>query len=212
MIVFEKAKREPPVVIPQRMALVNIDMQNCFVHGHPISAPGGLELLERINQLAAICRAAGMPVIHTSHVLRPDGSNASILAEIEQVQEGMINKDFYWAALHEGLVVEPNDILLDKPRFGAFHGTDLELILRTRGVDTIIIAGIATNVCCEMTTREAAARDFRVFFLSDGTATGGIGNLSSAEVHRASLATLGALFAQVITMDEMIEQIQQAHQ
>jgi hypothetical protein len=56
----------------------------------------------------------------------------------------------------------------------------------------------------------ATARDFRVFFLSDGTANGGMGDLSPAEVQRASLATLGALFAHVLTIDELIEQIQRA--
>jgi len=60
-----------------------------------------------------------------------------------------------------------------KPRFGAFQGTDLELILRSRGIDTVIVTGVATNVCCDTTAREAAVRDFRVFFLSDGTATHG---------------------------------------
>src|SRR5260370_28476418 len=112
--------------------------------------------------------------------------------------------------LHKGLVVAPGDILLDKPRFGAFHGTDLELILRSRGIDTLIITGIATNVCCETTAREAAVRDFRVFFLSDGTATFGIGELSPAELQRVTCATLGLLFAQVLTADEMLRKIERA--
>ena len=88
------------------------------------------------------------------------------------MQGGFLRQGSESAALHPGLVVEPRDLLLDKPRFGAFHGTDLELILRARGIDTVIISGIATNVCCDTTAREANARDFRVLFLSDGTATG----------------------------------------
>ena len=101
----------------------------------------------------------------------------------------------------------PCDILLEKPRFGAFHGTDLELILRSRGIDTIIVTGIATNVCCETTAREAAVRDFRVFFLSDGPTTFGIGDVSAAQLQRATCATLGLLFGQVVTVDEMIGKI-----
>lgn len=50
-------------VSPRRVALINVDMQNCFVQGYPTSAPDGLILLERINQLAAICRSAGILVI-----------------------------------------------------------------------------------------------------------------------------------------------------
>jgi nicotinamidase-related amidase len=195
-------------IVPERTALVNVDMQNCFVHGSPISAPEGLIVQGRINRLAATCRAAGILVIHTSHVLRSDGSNMGVLSEIAPiVKQGMINKGSESAALHKGLDVDPRDILLEKPRFGAFHGTDLELILRSRGIDTIIVTGIATNVCCETTAREATVRDFRVFFLSDGTATFDIGDVSAAELQRATCATLALVFAQVLTVDEMIGKI-----
>jgi ureidoacrylate peracid hydrolase len=195
-------------VVPERTALINVDLQNCFVQGYPISAPDGLVVLDRINRLAAVCRAAGILVIHTSHVLRPDGSNTGVLGEMAPpVKEGIINKGSESAALHTKLVVDARDILLDKPRFGAFHGTDLELILRSRGIDTIIISGIATNVCCETTAREAMVRDFHVFFLSDGTTTFDMGNASAAELQKATLATLGSLFAQVLTVDEIVQKI-----
>src|SRR5262245_14888077 len=131
-------------VVPKKMALLNVDMQNVFVHGYPISAPDGLELEQRINRLAAVCRKAGILVVHCSHVLRPDGSNMGVLGEIlPPIREGIINKGAPSAALHDGLIVEDGDVLLEKPRFGAFHGTDLELILRARGIDTVIISGIS---------------------------------------------------------------------
>ena len=175
-------------IVPERTALVNVDMQNCFVQGSPFSAPDGLLVLDRVNRLAAACRNAGILVIHTSHVLRPDGSNIGVLGEIAAiVRQGIINKGADLAALHEALVIDPRDVLLEKPRFGAFHGTDLELILRSRGVDTIIITGIATNVCCETTAREATVRDFRVLFLSDGTATFDVPGPSAAEIQRANV-------------------------
>ncbi len=198
-------------VVPKRTALVNVDMQNCFVEGYPISAPDGLAVLERINHLAAACRNAGILVIHTRNVFRPDGSNIGILGQFDPlIKTGILNQGSEAAVLHKRLVLDPHDILLDKPRFGAFHGTDLELILRSRGIDTLIITGIATNVCCETTAREAAVRDFQVFFLSDGTATFGIGDLSRADLQRATCATLGLVFAQVLTTDEMIAKIAQA--
>jgi nicotinamidase-related amidase len=197
--------------IPKCTALLNVDMQNCFVHGYPISAPDGLVIEERINRLAEVCRNAGVLVIHTSHVFRPDGSNLGVLGEINPVAKtGLLNKGSAAAALHRGLVVGPNDILLDKPRFGAFHATDLEMILRSRGIDTVIIAGIATNVCCETTAREASIRDFRVFFLSDGTATFDIGDVSSADLQKATCATVGLVFGQVLTTEEMIRKIEAA--
>jgi nicotinamidase-related amidase len=207
------AAQETPMVdfdvVPRRTALVNVDMQSCFVEGTPIAAPDGLVVLERINSAAAACRRAGILVIHTSNILRADGSNLGVLAEFDPiVKTGILNKGSTAAALHKRLVVDAQDILLDKPRFGAYHGTDLELILRSRGIDTLIITGIATNICCESTAREAAVRDFRVLFLSDGTATFGIGDLSAAELQKATCATLGKVFAQVLTVDKMISKIE----
>jgi len=198
-------------VFPERTALINVDMQNCFVEGSPIAAPDGLGVQQRINRVATACRRAGILVIHTSHVFRSDGSNIGVLGEINPiVKTGILSKGSESAALHKGLSVDARDILLDKPRFGAFQSTDLELILRSRGIDTVIVTGIATNVCCETTAREASVRDFRVLFLSDGTATDGMGNASGAELQKATCATLGYLFAQVLTVDEMIAKIEGA--
>jgi ureidoacrylate peracid hydrolase len=188
-------------VVPARTALVNVDLQNCFVAG----APDGLATLDRINRVAAACRAAGILVIHTSHVLRPDGSNMGVLGElVPKIRAGLLNKGAESAALHPGLVIDSRDLLLEKPRFGAFHGTDLELILRARGIDTIIVSGISTPVCCDTTAREANARDFRVLFLSDGTAATGS---EATQYQKATLDVLGGLFAQVLTVDELLRKI-----
>ena len=196
-------------VDPARTALVNVDMQNCFVEGSPVSAPGGRALLDRINELAAACRAAGVLVVHARHVLRPDGSNAGLLAEIPVVAEGIINKGSPSAEFHSSLVIEDRDVLLEKPRFGCFHGTDLELLLRSRGVDTVIVSGISTNVCCETTAREAAVRDFRVIFLSDGTATFGIGDLTAEDIQKAACTTVGFVFGRLATIDEVLAALKQ---
>ncbi|MEZ4713744.1 MAG: isochorismatase family cysteine hydrolase [Caldilineaceae bacterium] len=196
-------------VVTQRMALINVDMQNIFVD-NPKREGKGLPLLERINDFAAVCRAAGILVIHTRGIVRDDGTNVGVFGEIYPPAKEVFNKDAPSAALHPRLVIDERDIILDKPRYGAFYATDLELILRSQGIDTVIITGIATNVCCETTAREAMVRDFRVFFLNDGTLATAPGGLTAEEVHWASLATLGALFAQVLSMDEMIAKIQQA--
>ncbi len=195
-------------IVRERAALIVVDLQNCFVAGSPISAPEGPAILDRVNRLAAVCREAGILVVHTRFVLRPDGSNAGILAETAPpVKAGILDDGRESAALHPDLVVDAADLVLDKPRFGAFHGTDLESMLRARGRDTVIISGLMTNVCCETTAREAMMRDFRVFFLSDATATAEMDDVPAAVLQRATLATLGFLFAQVLTVDEMIGKI-----
>jgi len=195
-------------IVPERTALINVDLQNCFVEGYPLSTPDALAVMDRVNRLAVACRVAGIQVIHVSHVLRADGSNMGMLGEmVPLVKTGIINKGAPSAALHKQLAVDTKDILLDKPRFGAFHGTDLELILRTRSVDTVIISGVTTNVCCETTAREAMVRDFHVVFLSDATATFAMGGLSAAELQTATLATLGFLSAEVLSVDELIQKL-----
>jgi len=195
---------------PNRTALVNIDFQNCFVEG-AIAAAHSLEVLERVNQLGEVCRKRGVLVIHALTALRPDGSNLGVMGEIiPQVRDGMITDGSPSAELHQNLLVEDGDIVLKKVRFGAFHGTDLELILRTKGIDSLIISGLDTNICCDTTAREANVRDFRVFFLSDGTSTYGIGDLSAEEIQRVTCATLGMVFAQVLSVAEMIRKIKNA--
>jgi ureidoacrylate peracid hydrolase len=198
-------------VIPERLALVNIDVQRCFVSDSPLACPGAAELIPRINRIADVCRRAGILVVHVRHVLAADGSNAGVLGEISPlVMQGIIAAGSRSAELHPELVVARGDLVVEKPRFGAFQGTSLEPLLRGRGVDTIIVSGLVTNVCCDTTAREAFARDFRVFFLSDGTANSGTDELGAEEIQRATCATLARRFAQVLTIDEMIARIESA--
>jgi isochorismate hydrolase len=139
-----------------RAALLNIDMQHFFVEG----APDGLLVLERINRLAATCRRAHIAVIHTVTPFPPQ------VAPVE-----------YALALHHALAIDPTDTIFVKYHFSAFHESDLERILQDWGVDTLIISGIRTNVCCAATAWEAIARQFTIYFLRDGTATKEMGGI-----------------------------------
>jgi nicotinamidase-related amidase len=188
---------------PQRTALINVDLQNHFVD----NAPNGRVVLGRLNELADACRRAGVLVIHTMHVLRPDGSNTGILGEmVPSVREkGILHAGSHTAALHAELDVRPEDVTLEKPRFGAFHGTDLEQILRARNIDTLIIGGISTPVCCDTTAREANARDFRVLFLRDGTASTGDDEEEAGRWQQAAIDVIDGLFAYVVDIDDVLE-------
>jgi nicotinamidase-related amidase len=169
---------------PEHTALLNIDMQYFFVEG----TPDGHMVMERINGLAAFCRSAGILVIHTTAAFRPNVPN---------MEEAV--------ALHPGLAIDPRDIIFVKHHFSAFHNSALDEILRDRGIDTIIISGIRTNVCCMATAWEAIARQFNVFFLRDGTATREMGGVSPSILQMATCATLSHLFGNVFSVDEMIE-------
>jgi len=200
-------------VDPGRTALVIVDMQNCFVADSPIAAPRGTEVAGRLNRLAAACRQAGVTVIWTRHVTRPDGSNTGLLGElIPPVADGIISDDTPAAAMHPLMDVRPGDVVVGKPRFGSFYGTDLELILRSRGIDTLILGGINTNVCVDTTAREAAVREFRVLFLSDGTANfdlpdGGLGPASAEDLQRTACAVMAFGFGEVVSVSEVLGRI-----
>lgn len=198
-------------LVPARTALINVDMQTCFVEGSPLASPDGLIVMDRINGLAEVCRDAGILVVHTRGWMRPDGSNLGVMGElVPPMIVELYTEGAEAAELHDSLVVDDRDVILNKPRYGGFTGTDLELILRSSAVDTVIMTGIATNICCETTAREAAQRDFRVFFLSDGTATKDMGGVSAEDLQRATCASLSMVFAQLLTVDEMIEKIRTA--
>lgn len=195
-------------LVPTRTALVNVDMQRCFVEATPLASPDGLDLVDHLNTLIRACREAGMPVVHTRGWMKADGSNLGVMGElvpafiVDLYTEGSES-----AELHDALDVASDDVILNKPRYGAFEGTDLERILRSRGIDTVIISGIATNICCDTTAREAAQRDFRVFFLSDGTATKEMNGIPADDLQRATCASLGMVFAQITTVDDVIQKI-----
>jgi len=108
-----------------------------------------------------------------------DGSSTGLLRQVvPRVAAGVINNDAPTTAPRPLMDVRPDDIAVGKPRFGSFYGADLEVILRPRGIDALIVGG--TCVCVDTAARESAVREFRVLFLSDGSANfdlpdGGLG-------------------------------------
>ena len=107
-------------------------------------------------------------------------------------------------ALYPELDVTEGDLKVRKTRFSAqIQGSsDLDAILRARGIDTLIVVGTATNVCCESTARDAMMLNYKVFFVSDANAC-----RTDAE-HNATLASLMVMFADVRSTDEIIALLQ----
>lgn len=201
-------------VTPRATALLNIDLQNMFVEGYDHAPADGPQIVEKLNGLSAIARAAGVTIVHTAQEARADGANRGYCSDVVVAYMADHNlvrpnnlRGQHAVAYSPRLKVEPGDILLTKPRYGAFTGTDLDLMLRKRGIDTVIIGGIATNVCVDTTTREAATREYRVFVLADGCSNRGLGDLTADQVKAATLETLRFAFAQVLTVDEMAAKI-----
>lgn len=199
-------------ITPEKTALITIDFQNLFVEGHAISAPGGLDAMNRTNSLSETCRDHGIAVMHIAHQLRPDHSNLGVLADVVPTVETkrLLTSGETTADFHTGLDIQENDWVISKPRLGAFTGSDLELTLRARGIDTLIMAGVATSVCVDTTARQAALLDFKVIMLSDGTATSDINGCAADDLQRMTLAVFDSNFGQVASVEQMITKIESA--
>jgi ureidoacrylate peracid hydrolase len=192
---------------PARTALIVIDMQNVWVKpGMPAYTPYCEGIVPNINRLAAAMRAAGGSVwwvraIYGDDTPRTWSAYMEFLApEFLGDMLGALTEGAEGAALWSALDVKPGDRHAVKRRFSAMiqGSSDLDARLRAAGIDTMIITGTATNVCCESTARDAFMLNYRTLVVSDANAT------VSDEAHNASLNALFIRFADVFSTDEVV--------
>jgi ureidoacrylate peracid hydrolase len=182
-------------------ALVVIDMQNGFLH--PLgsvarSSEQPMFELDRVVadtvELVAGARTAGLPVVYTQHVFRPDYFDVPRrLRPRDMFKEGdqALVKGSWDAAVVDELKPLDSEPVVEKNRYDAFLYTDLELVLRELEVDRLLVCGVATNVCVESTVRSAEQRDVAVTVAADCTS-------GPAAYHHASLASMAYIAAEVV--------------
>ena len=200
---------------PARTVLIIVDMENDFVKpGASFEVQAGREMLPKLKELIGFCRDTGISVIYTTHAHRPDGSDAGRFADIyPAIAEGKGLVDGSdGIEIYDEIAPEPGEVIIKKHRYSAFFGTDLDIILRGLGTDTVIVTGVTTENCCHATARDAMFRDYRVAFISDCTATFdypdvGYGGLSAAELHRSTLIALAFSTAHVMTAAECMGKV-----
>ena len=185
---------------PSKSALLVIDMQRFFLDpASPSFTCGGLAILPNVKKLIHAYRTSNLPVIYTRHVHHPDLLDAGIMA---WWWEGMCKEGSPESEVHPELAPQPGEKEILKHRYSSFYNTDLETILRCLKVEDLVITGIMTNMCCESTARDAYYRDYRVFFLADGT-----GSITE-EMHLASLLNLAFGFAWVTSVEAILTQVE----
>jgi ureidoacrylate peracid hydrolase len=194
---------------PAKTALVVIDLQNVFMlPGMPVEVPTAREIVPNVNRLADATRAAGGTVVWVRMNLEGERENWSVFFLGDRRRETMdeLGPGSHGYALHADLDVKPADLVVDKRRYSAFiqGSSDIDAKLRARGIDTLLIVGTLTNVCCESTARDAMMLNYKVFFLSDANAA------NSDADHNATLATVQRVFGDVVTTDEAIGLLQQS--
>jgi len=183
----------------------------CFLRhsaaGAPMASDTGRAMVPHLQRALACCREHGIPVIYTTHAHRADGCDMGLLAHAPWIgrREALVDGS-PGVAIFPEIAPHDDEIVITKHRFSAFYGTDLEIILRGRGVTTVVITGVTTENCCHATARDAFFRDYRVVFLSDATRSAdypdlGQGGMTGAEVHQAALVVLAQSTADVLSTD-----------
>jgi len=191
-------------------ALVVIDMQNYFcAPGFPAENPNARTMVPAINAIAGALRAGGGRVVwvrttargarerwarHHSQMLSPERAERR-LQLLDPAHPGY---QFF-----EGLDLHPDDPIVDKIMYSALipGSSDLDAMLRAHSIDTLLIAGTATNVCCESTARDAMMMDYGVVMLADATSA------ADEAVHRATLENFALYFGDVMTVDEALSRL-----
>ena len=184
---------------PTATALVVVDLQNAFLApGETLANPHALDIVPNVNSIARAVRQRAGLVVFLRHTVSDDPRY-----KLTEWQARMVPRtaegDFQLRAgtfghqLTPELDISARDLTVDKHRFSAFmpNSSDLDPILRQRGIDTLIITGTVTNVCCESTARDANMLGYKVVFVTDATAA------FTDEEHNAALLSMAAVFADV---------------
>lgn len=180
----------------KKTALVIIDLQEGILPfaGGPHRAD---EVVTRAAKLAEKCRQQGSPVIMVRVGWSADFAEA--LKQPVDAQTGAVKLPENWWVYPPALGKQDSDIEVSKRQWGAFYGTDLELQLRRRGIDTIVLCGISTNIGVESTARNAWELGFSLIIAEDACSA------ASAEQHQGSMTHIFPRIARVRSVEEILQ-------
>ncbi len=206
-VVARSGKAHPfDVMDPAKTALVVIDMQNYFLKpGYQGEVPRARDIVAGINRMAAALRSMGGHIVWIKNAA-DTGEAWSVFNDRLMTADKRDRRFETMDAAHEGhelwaeLEVRPDDAQIVKKRFSAFiqDSSGAEAHLRARGIDTLLIAGTATEVCCESSARDGMMLNFNVTMVPDALAT------YTDEQHGATLRAFYSIFGDVQTIDEAI--------
>jgi ureidoacrylate peracid hydrolase len=190
---------------PRTTALLVVDMQNGFMMegvAHSLCREA-VNIVPNINRLADTVRSTGGTVVWIQNAVTPETLDSwSVRVDMDgpertekRIESMTPGSKGY--ALWAGLQTRPDDLFVQKTRFSAFiqGSSDLEGQLRARGIDTVVVTGTVTNICCESTARDAMMRNFRTIMVTDANAA------MNDDMHNASLIAFYVRFGDIISTD-----------
>lgn len=175
-------------------ALLVIDLQRDYLADDELRRCSD-DIVKTVNGLVERARDAGVPVVDVRTVHRTDGSTWAL--NMRDDDQGMALEGSEGVEPIEGLL--PGDVVVEKTRDSAFHGTGLDDLLRERGITHLVLAGISTESCIYTTAADAYAHDYRVTLVEDGTAS------VKWEEHDHALSMLQGLYRQRVARAAEIE-------
>jgi len=184
-------------VVSSTTALVLIDLQKGIV-SRTLAPHSAANVVERSVRLARACRAKGGPIVAVHVTFSPDGADR-LRQPVDQamvVPPGGFPAD--WSELAPEIAALHPEVTITKRQWGAFHGTELDLQLRRRGVTTIVLCGIATNFGVEMTGREAWQHGYNVVVAEDACSS------MDLELHRFAIGRILPRIARVRSTAEIL--------
>ena len=180
---------------PQSTALVLIDLQKGIL-GYSLTPVTSQELLERGRTLAERFRSAKATVVLVNVAFSPDGADM-LRQPVDQAQPLPAGGfPAGWSEFPSGLM-QTGDLQITKRQWGAFHGTELDLQLRRRGIRTIVLGGVATHIGVESTARQAYERGYELLIVKDATTS------SDAEAHAMSMKHIMPRLARVVQSNDI---------
>jgi nicotinamidase-related amidase len=185
---------------PEETALIVVDMQEDFVNpGNPMCVPEAYRMVPRIKALVEACREKQIPVFYTEHSIAEDCS-ADFYEYWPPIAAGAIKEGMADTKVYHGLDPQPGERIINvKHAYDSFAGTNLDYVLRHRGIRTVIVCGTLTNFCCESTARTAYFLGYHVVFPPDVNAT------DSALAHEATVRTMRRGFARCMDHQPLID-------
>ena len=211
------ARPEPLNFRLDQSALIVVDMQNAYASpggyldlaGFDVS--GAAAAIDRIAEAVAIARAARMPIVFFQNGWDPEYQEAGgpgspnwhksnalkTMRARPELQGKLLAKGGWDYALVDALQPQPGDIVIAKPRYSAFYNTNLDSMLRARGIRTLVFTGIATNVCVESTLRDGFFLEYFGVVLHDATHQAG-----PPFVQQAALYNIETFFGWVSSVTE----------
>jgi isochorismate hydrolase len=186
-----------PPFTPQNSALLILDMQDYFLEpGSHAYVPSAAAVLPNLNALIAAYAGQHLPVIFTQHLNTPEDAGS-----MSTWWHDLITPQNPLSAITSKVDLT-NGTVVQKSQYDAFYNSNLEELLRQKGVRQVVICGVMTHLCCETTARSAFVRGFDVFFTIDGTAT------YNQDFHLASLRNLSHGFATPVLTSEILSKLE----